>query len=347
MIKAFFIKFERLLTHIWYENSLIFLFFLPISWIYGFTVKLRRILYQFNFLSSYKASVPVIVVGNISIGGTGKTPLVIEIANKLAESGFSPGIICHGFGSKIGNLPIEVSKTNAPAEVGDESIVIARKVNCPIVVHPNRALAARTLEKKSVDVIIVDDGLQHYGLKRDIEIIVIDGDRGLGNKKLLPAGPLRESQQRLKEVDYIFVQSKNFSETIIEFEQTNNIINFYLDGSLAYKINNHESKNLHDFKGQHVHAIAGIGNPERFFNFLAGFGIKVTPHFFYDHVPLESVDLEFNDNLNILMTEKDAVKCRFFTEKNIWYIPVHLKFQNSTNLNWLKQIEDILKEKLA
>ena len=248
---------------------------------------------------------------------------------------------------KIGNFPIEVSKTNAPAEVGDESIVIARKVNCPIVVHPNRALAARTLEKKSVDVIIVDDGLQHYGLKRDIEIIVIDGDRGLGNKKLLPAGPLRESQQRLKEVDYIFVQSKNFSETIIEFEQTNNIINFYLDGSLAYKINNHESKNLHDFKGQHVHAIAGIGNPERFFNFLAGFGIKVTPHFFYDHVSLESVDLEFNDNLNILMTEKDAVKCHFFTGKNIWYIPVHLKFQNSTNLNWLKQIEDILKEKLA
>ena len=111
MIKAFFIKFERLLTHIWYGNSLIFLFFLPISWIYGFAVKLRRILYQFNFLSSYKASVPVIVVGNISIGGTGKTPLVIEIANKLVESGFSPGIICHGFGSKIGNFPIEVSNS--------------------------------------------------------------------------------------------------------------------------------------------------------------------------------------------------------------------------------------------
>ena len=291
----------------WYRRGAVAWLLWPASLVFGFFVFLRRILYFLGVLKSHHPGLPVIVVGNLTIGGAGKTPLVIWIAELLAKNGWTPGIVSRGYG---GTATAARAATIAadPGEVGDEPVLIARRSGCPVWVGPDRVQVAATLrrEEPKVDVLVLDDGLQHYRLRRDLEIAVVD-ERGFGNGFLLPAGPLREPRWRLKTVDRVVVHGKNM----------------HLEGDTVHRMSDaRERQPLKAFAGQRVHAVAGIGDPERFFRHLGKAGIKLVPHPFPDHHPFKPADLEFGDDAPVLMTEKDAVKLRSAPRANWWVLPV-------------------------
>jgi tetraacyldisaccharide 4'-kinase len=274
----------------------------------------RKALYRFNFLKSFKLKVPVIVVGNITSGGTGKTPLIIYLANELKKNGYHPGIISRGYGSKSAGV-IEVSQKSDVAEAGDEPMLIKKHTHLPVFVSKDRVSAAMALVKKhkKIDVILSDDGIQHYRLKRDLEVLVIDGARKFGNGFLLPAGPLREFSSKLKTVDAIVCNHKKV-----------------IDGSYLMKYKGHFLINLKTNKKMHlnnlrlknIHAIAGIGNPDSFFDYLKTFSIVFNSSTFQDHYGFSKKDFRSMNDKNIIMTEKDAVKCQNFSRNNFWYLPV-------------------------
>lgn len=307
----------------WYRSSLdsVAILLLPFSWIFSRLVAFRRYLYRIGFKKTTFLSVPVIVVGNITVGGTGKTPFVLWLAEFLKENNFKPGIVSRGVGGQQKLAPRFVEKNSDPALVGDEAILLA-KSGCPVVIGIDRVAAARELvAKKNCDVIISDDGLQHYRLGRAVEIAMIDGDRGLGNQQLLPAGPLREKPARLKEVDFVIEQ--------VSEKRDSNYWPVWLEkNDLVAVSNSLQKKSLSDFKNQSVHAVAAIGNPDRFFNFLREQGLNVIPHVFPDHYLYQAADLNFSDSFPIIMTEKDAVKCEQFSDERFWYLPVKMKVQD-------------------
>ena len=302
------------LTKIHYSKSLVSLLLLPLSAVFLLISFIRQTLYQFNFLKSFKLKIPVIVVGNITSGGTGKTPLIIYLANELKKNGYRPGIISRGYGSKSEGV-MEVSQKSDVAEAGDEPMLIQKHTHLPVFVSKDRVLAAKTLIKKykKIDVILSDDGLQHYRLRRDIEILVIDGTRKFGNGYLLPAGPLREFRSKLKTVDAIVCNHKKV-----------------IDGSYLMKYKGHLLINLKTNKKIHlnnlslknIHAIAGIGNPDRFFDYLKTYNILFSSSAFQDHYKFSKKDFRDMNDKNIIMTEKDAVKCQQFSRNNFWYLPV-------------------------
>ncbi len=295
----------------WYQSPALVL--LPIEAFYRAVVAARRSAYRWGVFSSTRLDVPVIVVGNINVGGTGKTPLTIWLVKYLKEAGYQPGIITRGYGGKATSWPQTVAADSDPALVGDEPVIMARRCDCPVVAGPDRVRAAKVLLANSAcNILISDDGMQHYRLQRDLEIVVVDGERRFGNNHCLPAGPLREPVKRLKEVDYIVTNGNaRTGEWCMSLVQEGAI-------SLA----DASSVPLSDFKGQAVHAVAGIGNPARFFNQLRAQGIKVIEHAFPDHHPYVADDIQFDDSIPVLMTEKDAVKCQRFGCRRHWYIPV-------------------------
>lgn len=256
----------------------------------------------------------MIVVGNITSGGTGKTPLIIYLANELKKNGYRPGIISRGYGSKTEGV-MEVSQKSDVAEAGDEPMLIQKHTHLPVFVSKDRVLAAKALVKKyaKTDVILSDDGIQHYRLRRDLEVLVIDGTRKFGNGYLLPAGPLREFRSKLKTVDAIVCNHKKV-----------------IDGSYLMKYKGHLLINLKTNKKIHlnnlslknIHAIAGIGNPDRFFDYLKTFNIVFNSSAFQDHYKFSKKDFRDMNDKNIIMTEKDAVKCQQFSRNNFWYLPV-------------------------
>lgn len=256
----------------------------------------------------------MIVVGNITSGGTGKTPLIIYLANELKKNGYRPGIISRGYGSKSEGV-MEVSQKSDVAEAGDEPMLIQKHTHLPVFVSKDRVLAAKALVKKyaKTDVILSDDGIQHYRLRRDLEVLVIDGTRKFGNGYLLPAGPLREFRSKLKTVDAIVCNHKKV-----------------IDGSYLMKYKGHFLINLKTNKKIHlnnlslknIHAIAGIGNPDRFFDYLKTFNIVFNSSAFQDHYKFSKKDFRDMNDKNIIMTEKDAVKCQQFSRNNFWYLPV-------------------------
>lgn len=256
----------------------------------------------------------MIVVGNITSGGTGKTPLIIYLANELKKNGYRPGIISRGYGSKTEGV-MEVSQKSDVAEAGDEPMLIQKHTHLPVFVSKDRVLAAKALVKKyaKTDVILSDDGIQHYRLRRDLEVLVIDGTRKFGNGYLLPAGPLREFRSKLKTVDAIVCNHKKV-----------------IDGSYLMKYKGHFLINLKTNKKIHlnnlslknIHAIAGIGNPDRFFDYLKTFNIVFNSSAFQDHYKFSKKDFRDMNDKNIIMTEKDAVKCQKFSRNNFWYLPV-------------------------
>lgn len=315
----------------WYEKSRMTLFLIPITWIFCNIVMLRSLFYRFGILRSYKLTIPVIIVGNISIGGNGKTPTVIWLANFLKQSGYRPGIISRGYGGKARKWPQQVRPDSDPVIVGDEAIVISRRTNCPMAVGPERVDTGNALIAHSkCDIIISDDGLQHYKLKRDIEVAVIDGQRRHGNGYCLPAGPLRESIKRLDSVDFILTNGD-----ACENEFSMNYI-----GDKLYSINNDSIEiQLQELQFDTVHAVAGIAHPERFFNTLKEYSFTVIEHSFPDHYYFTKNDLLFNDNYPILMTEKDAVKCRRFTIDNCWYLPIEIVMSEKFGLSVLNKLE--------
>ncbi len=260
-----------------------------------------------------QAGVPVIVVGNLAVGGAGKTPLVIALVEALRERGYRPGVISRGHGRKTRDART-VRPDSTAVEVGDEPVLIAQRTQAPVAVAFRRIEAARLLvETGQVDVLVADDGLQHYGLARDIEILVVDGQRRFGNGRLLPAGPLREPIERATQCDFIVCNGgrPQAGEVLMELEARQAVT---LDGSTR--------RSLGGFAGQYVHGVAGIGNPGRFFGSLAAQGVKLEAHAFPDHHVYRAADLDFGDDAPVLMTEKDAVKCRGFARPNWYAVPV-------------------------
>jgi tetraacyldisaccharide 4'-kinase len=306
-----------------YWNSLnaISLLLLPLSWLFGAIAALRRWAYQQGLLKIHTLPVPVIVVGNITVGGTGKTPLVVWLAEFLQERGLYPGIIARGYGSSAGNEPRQVLAQSTAAEVGDEPLLIARRTGCPMVVCSDRVAAARALlEKAECDIIISDDGMQHYALGRDIEIAVIDGSRRFGNGFSLPAGPLRERPSRLKTVDLVVANGEAVPAEQQMMIRPGVVVNLH-DSNMV--------RCLDDFRGQPVYAVAGIGNPARYFSMLRQHGLEIRELPFPDHHGFRVVDINPADELPVLMTEKDAVKCSDFAQPRHWYVQAEVEFDES------------------
>ena len=306
---------SRYLLDIWYKDHFIGAALLPFGFLFSDFVKFRRWLYKIGVKKSAALSVPVIIVGNITVGGTGKTPLCIYLAKLLQSEGYRVGIISRGYGGEA-VAQMVLSNSNA-TEVGDEALLISRQTNCPMAVGANRVETGNFLLKNArCDIILADDGLQHYALKRDIEIAVVDGERRFGNSICLPAGPLREPVERLNSVDFVVVNGKTAADTAwYEWQMQ-------LIGDIAVNLKTGENKSLADFKSTECHAIAGIGNPERFFKQLEKSGISQRiDHSFPDHHIFAADEIRFDDK-PILMTEKDAVKCKTFSTENQWFIPV-------------------------
>ena len=277
---------------------------------------LRHGLYRRGWCRRQRLPVPVIVVGNLTVGGTGKTPLVVWLARWLRQSGYRPGIITRGYGGAARVWPQWVHPDSDPRDVGDEPVLIARHAQCPVVADPDRARAAARLDQYACDVIVSDDGLQHLRLARDIEILLIDGARRFGNGRCLPAGPLRESVARVRSVDVCLVHGATDSG---EWGMQLIPAGFYAVG-----LPNRDPIAADHFAGTQVHAVAGIGFPERFFKTLESLGLNIIRHPYPDHHAFERRELTFGDQRPVIMTEKDAVKCETLvsSEQGYWYLAV-------------------------
>ncbi|OED41643.1 tetraacyldisaccharide 4'-kinase [Endozoicomonas sp. (ex Bugula neritina AB1)] len=291
---------------------------LPLSGLFEFVAKCRKARYLRK--ERWQSPVPVIVVGNISIGGTGKTPVVGALVRELQQRGYKPGIVSRGFGAKHVTYPISVTSDSDPSLVGDEPVMLACQLQVPLVVDSDRVQAAQyLLQQFDCDLIIADDGLQHYSLSRDIEVLVLDGERMLGNGLCLPAGPLREPPERMQTVDVVLING-NAQKPLPAAIQPLNDHSFYLQPDQLMPVNP-EQQGLVPSNTK-VHAVAGIGNPERFFTTLSELGYKVVPHGYPDHHAFVAEDIQFDDMLPVLMTAKDAVKCQAFADRRHWYLPV-------------------------
>lgn len=323
---------ESWVTRQWYTPKKTYFSALlsPFAFLFSAIVKLRRKLYQAGWIKSYRAPCPVIVVGNISVGGVGKTPLVIALYFFLKERGWTPGIVSRGYKGKYKDVSWVASDSD-PNDVGDEAVLIAARTGGAVVVARDRSRAIQALlNETACDIILSDDGLQHYAMARDIEMVVIDATRGLGNRLCLPAGPLREPASRLKEVNLVVINGGAQSECA-----------FSLSGvHLINLLNSNIIQSVQSLDGRKVHALAGIGSPQRFFDYLKGLGARVIEHSFPDHYLFSVTDFKrFASDDILIMTEKDAVKCREFATENSWFLPVEAHL----NRIFIKQFEDCLK----
>lgn len=299
---------------------------LPVSWLFLITIVLRKFLYKKGFLPSVRLDVPVVVVGNINVGGAGKTPLVIWLVEQLKLSGYKPGVISRGYGSNLVGVA-QVFKDSQPSAVGDEPVLIAMRTASPVFVGAVRVAAAQALliAHPECDIIISDDGLQHYALQRDLELVVFDSVKRFGNGALLPAGPLREPMSRLSEVDILVENgvSTDISRRMIQRLAGSSPIEMRLKADTFYNLNDRQLKmEPSAFAGQSITAIAGIGNPERFFDQLSQMGLHFKAKAYNDHYQYSNKDFENIDTDIVLMTEKDAVKCTSFGRPNFWVLPV-------------------------
>jgi tetraacyldisaccharide 4'-kinase len=314
---------EQRLTRLWYGGTEAAPLLRGLSWIYGALMWMRSRAYAAHWLSSQQVGKPVVVVGNLTVGGTGKTPLVALLAQRLSELGLRVGIVSRGYGRSF-DAPHLVEPDSNWREVGDEPLLLRRRTGCLTMVGRERVAAARALVAHGVDVIVADDGLQHLQLARDCEIIVVDGSRGFGNGRLLPAGPMREPASRAQRADVTVVNGRAEHRSLEQREApTSSFITMTMVAGNARRLDDGAlERSLESFRGQRAHAVAGIGNPARFFRDLRERGIDIVEHAFADHHPLTQRDLEFGDTLPVLMTEKDAVKCRELASPRLWYVPV-------------------------
>jgi tetraacyldisaccharide 4'-kinase len=305
----------------WDSRNGISLLLLPLSWLFLLIAGLRRQAYRWGLLQTHRLPVPVIVVGNITVGGTGKTPLVTWLACHLQGLGLRPGLIARGYGGRVGQMPLEVRPDSSATEIGDEPRLLASRTGCPMFVCSDRVAAARALlESYDCDVIISDDGMQHHALARDMEIAVIDGERRFGNGFCLPAGPLRECPSRLATVDLV-VSNGGAAPGEYGMHLRPGLVVNLRDGQLT--------RQLADFAGQRVHALAGIGNPSRFFRMLREAGLDIDEQPFPDHYRFMAADISPDDELPVLMTEKDAVKCSDFAQERHWYVQADVELADA------------------
>lgn len=308
----------------WYRKNLFSYFLLPLSFLYRAITAARKFLYKTKLKKITNFNVPVIIVGNITVGGTGKTPLVIWLANFLKQQGYKPGIVSRGYGGKSAQYPVIVTANSDPKVVGDEPLLIVRNAQCPMVVDPNRVQAVKQLlAGTDCNIVISDDGLQHYALGRDVEIVVVDGERKFGNQFCLPAGPLREPISRLNSVDFVITNGIEQKLMPASFRQVNN-------PSINQSVNY--------FKNKTIHAVAGIGNPQRFFNSLRELGLNIIEHPFPDHYFFQSHDVNFGDEV-VVVTEKDAVKCEKFAGDNVWCLAVRAELPEKFKTDLLSKLK--------
>lgn len=317
------------LDNYWYDLNPVALLLWPVSVLFRLLVSLRRMCYRTGLFKSYKMSKPVIVIGNISVGGTGKTPLIIELCQLLDSWGINVGIISRGYGG-TGPWPHQITAESAAETSGDEPVQIFQRTGVPVVVGPDRVADVEMLCKNNnIDLILTDDGLQHYRLQRDLELVVIDHQRQFGNGFNLPAGPLREPVSRLKESSWCIY---NGGESEYSFK---------IEPSFVKHLSSERKESLNSFKGNFVHAVAGIGSPERFFTMLREFGLNIIEHSFADHHQFSETDLTFNDSLPVLMTEKDSVKCTGFTNKKLWFVAIDIKLSDQFLIDFKKQVDEL------
>ncbi len=311
---------ERWLLQQWYGRPKPPLWLLPLSLLFGMGVALRRRLYATGWLASHRLPVPVLVVGNITAGGTGKTPLTIALVQALCQKGWRPGIVCRGYGA-AGRAARPVRTGDDPAEAGDEAVLMAARSGLPVWVGRDRSAAGRALLQAhpEVNLLVSDDGLQHLALSRTMEIAVVDGERLFGNGALLPAGPLREPRARLDTVDAVVTNGPARHPLSLRVPQFGMALRptrwLSLDGS-------DRTCDVDHFSGKTAHAVAGIGHPQRFFRLLETLGIAVMAHPFPDHHPFRRDELAFEPAAPLLMTEKDVIKCRKFALPESWMLPV-------------------------
>jgi len=318
----------------WYHWPIILLL-LPLTGLFWLLSALRRRLFQLGIKTAVDIPVPVIVVGNISVGGNGKTPLVVYLAKRLRQEGYRPGVLSRGYGGKNASYPMTVEPSSMVDLAGDEAILMRRHINSPLVVDPVRPRGAMELvDKHKCNVIICDDGLQHYALNRDIEIVVMDGQRRCGNKLLLPAGPLREGEWRLDTADFLVLNGGLVSN------------GEYLMSLEAGKLINvkHPNKSLSiSSLTSPVTAIAGIGNPQRFFSLLEKKQVKLKAQIsFVDHYVFSEKDMPSG---MVIMTEKDAVKCTQIAHDDCWYLPVSARLTSQFELQLLQHLKQVTADK--
>ena len=328
-------KNTNVIEEAWYENKNWIKILLPISWIYRFLFKIFR---KRNLASAWKPEFKTIVIGNLTVGGTGKTPLVIWLANELKKEGYHPGIVSRGYKGLANKNPNLIDQYSNPSDVGDEPLIIFNNTNCPVVVGSNRVEAAKFLIKnKYCDVLISDDGLQHFKLGRDIEIAMIDGLRKFGNNLLLPAGPLREPIKKLDQVDFVINTNSFYSEEAKVKE--NNFLMTYKPISWVNLVTQ-ESIDINDWsKDKIVYGIAGIGNPSSFFSLLRSLDFQVIEKVFPDHHEFIDTDFFEMDDLPIVMTEKDAIKCKFLKNPNCWYLKIEPVINENFKTDLFKKIK--------
>lgn len=316
-------------TRNWRSNLL-----LPLAWLYCSLVLLRRACYRLGLLRARRVGATVVVVGNVTVGGTGKTPLVLALVELLRRQGYRPGIVSRGYGGRAAKAgPTPVGADSSAAEVGDEPILLARRSHCPVMVGHGRVAAAQVLLATApCDILVCDDGLQHYALGRDVEIALVDGARRFGNGRCLPAGPLREPPWRLRRVDLVVVSGQGRPGELGMTLEAAALVNL---------ADPHMRMRLEVMAGRAVHAVAAIGAPRRFFDVLSAAGIRATEHPFPDHYAYTPGDVDFGDTLPILMTEKDAVKCSGFARPDCWYLEVTATLDERFVTQFLSRLKDI------
>jgi tetraacyldisaccharide 4'-kinase len=328
-------EFKLKLQRYWYQeepNKLMVLY--PLSMLFLFLSTLRLHLFRLGIFQTRSVPVPVIVVGNITVGGTGKTPVVIALVEYLKSRGFKPGVVSRGYGGHASTYPMLVNNQTTSEESGDEPQLIFKSTGVPVVVDPKRIRAANLLAFDAhCDVIISDDGLQHRAMDRDMDIVVVDAKRGFGNKQLLPVGPLREPLKRLKDFDWALlncglekcVADEPLKQDLKDFNEK--VAHMYLELGAIQALPTTRFDSI-PVKGDTIHGVAGIGNPQRFFETLESLGYKVIPHAFSDHHRFKKHELNFPDKYPVIMTEKDATKCEHFDLQHLWYLPVKAKLSD-------------------
>ncbi|MFP6816901.1 MAG: tetraacyldisaccharide 4'-kinase [Pseudomonadales bacterium] len=309
----------------WYSGVRWTVLLAPLSWVFSKLARWRRLRYLTGKNPSWRAPVATVVVGNITAGGTGKTPFVIWLVRWLKAHGYHPGIVSRGYGGRGGKTPVSVHSDDDPEDVGDEPVLLAGRTDCPVVIGHDRVEAAKLLlEIAPVDIIVADDGLQHYALSRDIEIAVVDGHRGVGNGRCMPAGPLREPVTRLDEVDWVIANGR--ATGLVDRETVMTVLPL---GFVRVSRNSLERMTCEVFadRYQNVHAVAGVGNPARFGLTLKELGLTPTLHRYDDHHRYDGSELEFDNDWPVVCTEKDAVKIRHLAQipEQCWYLEIAVR----------------------
>jgi tetraacyldisaccharide 4'-kinase len=320
-----------MIARIWSGESPLWLLLLPLSWLYGLVSGIIRLSYRLGIKRSWRAPVPVVVVGNLTAGGNGKTPVVIWLVEQLTARGIRVGVVSRGYGGKAGHYPLLLTSQTSTAEAGDEPVLIFQRTGAPVAVSPNRSEAVQSLlAAHPVQLIITDDGLQHYALARDKEIVVIDGERRFGNGWWLPAGPMRERASRLRSVDAVIVNGGVARAGEIPMR---------LSPGQAVNLLTGERRDVAQLPA--LVAMAGIGHPPRFFATLEQCGARLESRFpLADHQALspERVEPLAALHQNLIMTEKDAVKCRAFARDNWWYLPVDAELSGERPEHLLQEL---------